>query len=248
MRPCDSVTGTRCTRCTPPSYFSRAQTPSPGSACRGLHRDRDVLVAAEVGLAGVEDLGLPALPLGVAQVHAQQVAGEQRGLLAALPRLDLEDHVLVVVGVARQQQLAQLVRELVAARLQRRDLGPKDSSSRRARARPRGRRRPAARPWYVATIGRELRVAPAQLAWRGRVGVHRRIGQLLLQLGVLAEQFIDRLEHGLALLVAGRAETQRRRTRRAGRRRSEGYLSFLPKRFSKRATRPPVSRIFCLPV
>ena len=27
MRPCDSVTGTRCTRCTPPSYFSRAQTP-----------------------------------------------------------------------------------------------------------------------------------------------------------------------------------------------------------------------------
>ena len=29
MRPCDSVTGTRCTRWTPPSYFSRAQTPSP---------------------------------------------------------------------------------------------------------------------------------------------------------------------------------------------------------------------------
>ena len=27
MRPCDSVAGTRCTRCTPPSYFSCAQTP-----------------------------------------------------------------------------------------------------------------------------------------------------------------------------------------------------------------------------
>ena len=31
MRPADSVTGTRCTRCTPPSYFSRAQTPSSGA-------------------------------------------------------------------------------------------------------------------------------------------------------------------------------------------------------------------------
>jgi hypothetical protein len=28
MRPCDSVTGTRCTRCTPPSNFSRDQMPS----------------------------------------------------------------------------------------------------------------------------------------------------------------------------------------------------------------------------
>ncbi len=28
MRPWDSVTGTRCTRCTPPSYFSRDQAPS----------------------------------------------------------------------------------------------------------------------------------------------------------------------------------------------------------------------------
>jgi len=31
MRPCDSVTGTRCTRCTPPSHFSRDQTPFPPS-------------------------------------------------------------------------------------------------------------------------------------------------------------------------------------------------------------------------
>ena len=31
MRPCDSVTGTRWTRCTPPSNFSRAYGASPGS-------------------------------------------------------------------------------------------------------------------------------------------------------------------------------------------------------------------------
>lgn len=30
MRPCDSVTGMRCTRCTPPSYLSDAHTPSSG--------------------------------------------------------------------------------------------------------------------------------------------------------------------------------------------------------------------------
>jgi hypothetical protein len=32
MRPCDSVTGTRCTRCTPASYFSRDQAPLPLTA------------------------------------------------------------------------------------------------------------------------------------------------------------------------------------------------------------------------
>ena len=78
-----------------------------------LDRDGDVLVAAEVGVDGVEDLGRPAAPLGVAQVHPQQVAGEQRRLLAALPRLDLEDDVLVVVGVAGQQQLAQPAGQLL---------------------------------------------------------------------------------------------------------------------------------------
>src|SRR5699024_12062545 len=32
IRPWDSVTGTRWTRCTPPSYFSCAHTPSAGSS------------------------------------------------------------------------------------------------------------------------------------------------------------------------------------------------------------------------
>ena len=72
----------------------------------GLHRDGDGLVAAEVGLGGVEDLDLPAPLLGVPGVHAQQVAGEQRRLLAALAGLHLEDRVLVVGRVARHQQAA----------------------------------------------------------------------------------------------------------------------------------------------
>ena len=68
---------------------------------------RHRLVAAEVGLGGVEHLDRPAAPLGPAGVHPQQVAGEQRRLLAALPRLDLEQHVLAVGRVARDQQVAQ---------------------------------------------------------------------------------------------------------------------------------------------
>ena len=93
----------------------------------GLHGDLDVLVAAEVGLRGLDDLGLPAAPLGVAQVHAQQVAGEQRGLLAALAGLDLEDDVAAVVGVARDEHAAQLLRGVGRGGL-------------RARAAPRRRR------------------------------------------------------------------------------------------------------------
>ena len=40
----------------------------------------------------------------IAQVHPQQLGGEQRRLLAAGPGAHLEDHVAVVVRVARQQQ------------------------------------------------------------------------------------------------------------------------------------------------
>ena len=49
----------------------------------------------------------PALPLGVPRVHAEQVTGEQRRLLAALAGLDLENDVLAVVWIFGQQQLAQ---------------------------------------------------------------------------------------------------------------------------------------------
>ena len=82
MRPCDSVAGTRCTRCTPPSYLRCAQTPCGGVGRVALDGDLHVLVAAEVALGALEELGLPALRLGVVQVHAQQVGGEQRRLSA----------------------------------------------------------------------------------------------------------------------------------------------------------------------
>ena len=46
---------------------------------------------------------LPAMPLGVADVHAEQLGREERRLLAAGAGADLDDDVAVVVGVARQQ-------------------------------------------------------------------------------------------------------------------------------------------------
>ena len=52
----------------------------------------------------VEDLELPALTLGVALVHAEQVAGEQVRLLTAFGPADLHDHVSTFVGVFGQEE------------------------------------------------------------------------------------------------------------------------------------------------
>src|SRR6185437_14513741 len=89
--------------------------PRARTAAASLDRHGRVLDAAKAGLRGVDDLGLPAVPLGVPQVHPEQVGGEKRGLLAALTRLYLEDGVPVVVGVLGYEQHTQPVLELSAA-------------------------------------------------------------------------------------------------------------------------------------
>ena len=201
MRPCDSVTGTRCTRCTPPSYFRCAQTPSSGSdRAPGLDRQLRVLVAAQVRLGGTQQLRRPAHLLRVPRVHPQQVRGEQRRLLAALPRLDLEDHVARVVGVARDEDLAQPGRGRVGRLLQRRQLGGEALVDLRQLG------------GGLGVVGRglprrvrlrdpaELGVPTAELAGVRGVGVHRRVGQLGLDLRVLGEQ---RLGGGECLAHAG---------------------------------------------
>ena len=199
MRPWLSVTGTRWTRCTPPSYFSRAHGASPGcGSAPGLHRHPHVLVAAEVGLGGVDDLGAPAAPLGVAQVHPQQVTGEQGRLLATLAGLDLEDDVAVVVGVARDEHPPQLVlgggqRLLQLGQLggERRVLGRQLAGG--------GHVVTGGVPRVVGRDGRsQRRVALVQLAHLGGVGVVAvggRVGELVLQRGVLLHERGSRLEH-----------------------------------------------------
>src|SRR5207249_4059504 len=83
--------------------------PAPRAAA--LDEEDHVLETAGAGLAGGHHLDLPALALGVLRVHARQVSGEERRLVAARTRADLDEDVLVVVGVARQEQALQLLLE-----------------------------------------------------------------------------------------------------------------------------------------
>ena len=121
-----------------------------GEGALALDLERDLLVAAVVVLVGGEDLDLEPLGLGVARVHARELAGEDAGLVAAGAGADLDDHVLAVVGVAREHAHADLLAELVDARrpVDELLLGEARASRRRRSRRRAGlrRRRPSAPP------------------------------------------------------------------------------------------------------
>ena len=63
----------------------------------------DFLVAAGGQLARRDDGDLPAMGVGVALIHAEQIGREQSRLLAAGPGAHLEDGALLVGGVLGQQ-------------------------------------------------------------------------------------------------------------------------------------------------
>ncbi len=86
------------------------------------HPRDDLLVAAKVGFVARDHLHSPTLPLGVARIHAEQIAREERRLVAAGTRADLEEQIAVVVGIARQQPGLQLGLERLAASLASCDL------------------------------------------------------------------------------------------------------------------------------
>ena len=73
------------------------------------HAEHDLLVAAQLGLGFVHDLGLPAALVGVHRVHSVQVGREQRAFLAARAAANLNVDVLLVVRVLGQQQDFQFV-------------------------------------------------------------------------------------------------------------------------------------------
>src|SRR6185437_16704017 len=70
-----------------------------------------------------EDGELPALKIGIALIHAQEVASEQRRLVAAGAGPDFEDCVLLVRLVAGEQQDADRMLHLVEFFLDLGDLG-----------------------------------------------------------------------------------------------------------------------------
>ena len=109
IRPCDSVTGTRCTRWTPDSCFSRPY------ASRPRMPEHDLLVAAEVRGRRRQHVGLPSAPVREVPVHLEQITGPQGRLLPARAGPDLEDQVLAVVGVLRHEQLFEPGAELLDA-------------------------------------------------------------------------------------------------------------------------------------
>ena len=100
MRPWDSVSGTRCA-------VRAGLELELGVDVVTLDTGDHLFIAAVFALVLGEDLDSPALALGVARVHAEQVAGEDRRLVATGAGADLEEHVAAVVGVLGQQHALQ---------------------------------------------------------------------------------------------------------------------------------------------
>src|SRR5262249_61244785 len=92
--------------------LARADRPRP------FHRERDLLVAAPVARARAELLDPQAAPVGVPGQHPVEIAGPQRGLVAADALADLDDRVFVVVRICRDERLAQRRLELGNTRLE----------------------------------------------------------------------------------------------------------------------------------
>ena len=79
----------------------------------------DFLEPADAGVAARHHFDPPALALGVLAVHAEQLGGEQRRLVAARAGADFEHDVLVVVRILRDQQHLELGDQRVAPRDER---------------------------------------------------------------------------------------------------------------------------------
>ena len=82
----------------------------------------DFLVAAHRAFARGDDLDLPALLGGIALVHAEQIAGEQRSLVAAGAGADFQHDVALVHRVLGQERETQLLFQRRAPGLELRPL------------------------------------------------------------------------------------------------------------------------------
>ena len=153
---------------------------------------RGVLDASEIGLGDPEHLDTPPMLLGVPGVHAGKVRGEQRGLLAALPGLDLHHHVVGVMGIPRRKQVGQA--DLQLGRL---GVQPLRLLSKRGVVvcqLPRGGGVvPSRHQRPIALHDRgQLGETFTDTAGGRRVLVQRRIRQLRLEAAVLGEDVVDR--------------------------------------------------------
>ncbi len=73
-----------------------------GERAAALHLGDDFLKPADRAFRGRNHLDAPALQRGKALIHPEQVAGEQRGFIAAGPGADFQHHVALVHRVFGQ--------------------------------------------------------------------------------------------------------------------------------------------------
>ena len=161
-----------------------------------LDRERHLLEAADLGRRLREHLGGEATLLGVAGEHLEEVAGEQRRLVAAGAGADLDQHVLVVVGVALDHRQADLLLQLrePAGRLldEPRSSGSSPSSASSSLAPSRS----SLRVRYSRAspcAGLQLAVLAPDLGVALPVRDHLGIGHLALQLGEPRLDLLDQL-------------------------------------------------------
>ena len=82
---------------------------------RALARNHkgEFLRAAELGVVHIYLFHFPAFRVRIMAVHLHKLRAEKRGFVAARPRTDFHNHVVVLVGVLGQQRDAQLRRVVV---------------------------------------------------------------------------------------------------------------------------------------
>ena len=238
MRPCASVAGTRCTRCTPRLEAQAARRrPRPSTA-------KMISLKPPTSLAvTLEHLELPAAPLGVALVHAEEVGREQRRLVAARAGADLDDDVASRPASSRHQRGLELVVEALRARPR---AAPSSSARRAGPRRARSRRAPSCRPpraRRARAAGRALDALSGRPRSSSRprespqASPRRRDGSRGARSARRSARARSALEHGHR--TAGRAA---RRGQPLLRRRPLPYF------FRNLSTRPAESTNFCLPV
>ena len=76
-----------------------------------VDRGDDLLVAANLAIAGRQHFNLPSLLGGMALIHGKQVAGEQRGFISARAGADFQNDAGLVVLVFRQEKELQFALE-----------------------------------------------------------------------------------------------------------------------------------------
>ena len=203
-----------------------AALPAEGAVGVTVHLEDRLAHAAERAFGQREQLPAPAATLDVARVHAVEVRGEERGLVAAGARAELDDRRAVVERIARTEERLEGLLQPRHVGLQAHDLalrlvgelGVVNGNE------PADIRELVLGPFELPGERDDLLespVFPAQLGEAGRVSRRRRVGEQVLDLGGALER-----------LGQSVAETQ----------------AFVPYFWRKRSTRPAVSMSFCLPV